>query len=110
METGKLYHDQVYTVDEVAAIFRIPADTVRRLIRRGSLPAIRLGRHYRVPKSVVDDYFDLPIATLCPEELGLGMWKDDPTVEDGPTYVNHLRDADTRTLREIVEDLRTWCE
>jgi excisionase family DNA binding protein len=100
----------VYTVDEVAAIFRVPSGTVRRLIRKGNLPAIRLGRIYRVPKSVIDDYFDLPPASLSPEELGLGMWKDDDTVGDGVEYVNRLRDADTRTLDEIVADLNSWQE
>ncbi len=110
METRELYRDRVYTVDEVAAIFRVPSDTVRRLIRRGDLSAIRFGRVYRVPRSVIDDYFDLPPVSFSPEELGLGMWKDDPNVGDGVEYVNRLRDADTRTLREIVEDLHSWQE
>jgi excisionase family DNA binding protein len=35
--------EEVYTVEEVAAIFRVPADTIRRLIQRGQLPALRLG-------------------------------------------------------------------
>jgi excisionase family DNA binding protein len=105
METRELYHDKVYTVDEVAAIFRIPSNTVRRLIRRGDLSAIRFGRIYRVPRSVIDDYFDLPQVSFSTEEAGLGMWKDAPDVGDGVEYVNRIRDADTRTLREIVEDL-----
>lgn len=110
METRELYRDKVYTVDEVAAIFRVPPDTVRRLIRRGDLPAIRLGRVLRVPKSVIDDYFDLPPVAMSPEELGLGMWKDDLAIGDSVEYVNRLRDTDTRTLREIVEDLHSWQE
>ena len=103
-----MYQDKVYTVDEVAAIFRVPSDTVRRLIRRGDLPAIRLGRVYRVPKSVIDAYFDLPSATVPIEKLGFGMWKEDAIGNDAVEYVNRLRDADVRTLREVVEDLNSW--
>jgi len=110
METRELYRDKVYTVDEVAAIFRVPSDTVRRLIRRGDLPAIRLGRVFRIPKSVIDDYFDLSPISFSPEELGLGMWQDDPAIGDSVEYVNRLRDADTRTLRGVVEDLHAWQE
>jgi excisionase family DNA binding protein len=35
--------EEVYTVGEVATIFRVPVDTIRRLIARGELPALRLG-------------------------------------------------------------------
>jgi len=104
MDSRQLYPDTVYTVDEVAIIFRVPSDTVRRLIRRGDLPAIRLGRRYRVPKSVIDDYFNLPPATLSPEEMGLGLWKDDPTIDDSIEYVNRLRAADNRSLEEVAAD------
>jgi excisionase family DNA binding protein len=108
MESTEMYSDKVYTVAEVAAIFRIPTDTVRRLIHRGDLPAIRLGRVYRVPKSVIDGYFDLPSATIPLEQLGFGMWRGDTVSADAVEYVNHLREADARTLREVVEDLAAW--
>ena len=107
-----MFQDRVYTVAEVAAIFRVPSDTVRRLIHRGELPAIRLGRVYRMPKSVIDDHFVLPPAVPI-EKLGFGMWGEeaagsDAVASDAVEYVNRLRDADTRTLREIVEDLSVW--
>jgi excisionase family DNA binding protein len=108
VERTEMYADRVYTVDEAAAIFRVPSDTVRRLIRSGDLPAIRLGRVHRVPKSVIDGYFDLPHATAPFEKLGFGLWQGDPIGGDAVEYVNHLREADTRTLREVVEDLNSW--
>ena len=108
VERTEMYSDKVYTVAEVAAIFRIPTDTVRRLIHSGDLPAIRLGRVYRVPKSVIDDYFDLPPATVPLEKLGFGMWKEDTIGGDAVEYVNRLRDADVRTLREAVQDQNSW--
>jgi hypothetical protein len=36
------------------------------------------------------------------------MWGEEAAGSDAVEYVNHLRDADTRTLREIVEDLSAW--
>ena len=109
MEARELYEEIVYTVDEAAAIFRVPPETVRRLIRRGDLPAIRLGRIYRIPKSVIDRYFDLPaISHLSPEDLGFGIWADDETIGDGVDYVNQIRAAESQTLREAVEELDSW--
>ncbi len=40
-------------------------------------------------------------------QLSFGMWKEDTIGSDGVEYVNHLRDADVRTLREVVEDLNS---
>mgnify|MGYP001262311710 CR=1 FL=1 len=37
-----------FTPDEVAALLRVSPDAIRRLLRRGALPAIRVGRAWRV--------------------------------------------------------------
>jgi excisionase family DNA binding protein len=39
------------TPDEVAAMLRVSRDTVRRLLRRGELPAVRVGRSWRVEEA-----------------------------------------------------------
>lgn len=44
------------TVSEVAALLRVSRMTVYRLIKQGDLPAIRVGRGYRVRESDIDDY------------------------------------------------------
>ena len=44
------------TVAEVAAMMRVSKMTVYRLVHSGELPAIRVGRSFRVPASAVDDY------------------------------------------------------
>ena len=100
--------EEVYTVEEVAAIFRVPADTIRRLIQRGQLPALRLGRVYRVPKRVVAQLLEQPAASYAPEELGFGIWKTDVQASDSVEYVNRLRDAAPRSLSEYVAGL--WSE
>ncbi len=44
------------TVAEVAALMRVSKMTVYRLIHSGELPAVRVGRSFRVPESAVHDY------------------------------------------------------
>lgn len=44
------------TVAEVAAIMRVSKMTVYRLVHAGELPAVRVGRSFRVPESAVHDY------------------------------------------------------
>ena len=44
------------TVAEVAAIMRVSKMTVYRLVHSGELPAVRVGRSFRVPEQAVNDY------------------------------------------------------
>ncbi|GAB3644396.1 helix-turn-helix domain-containing protein [Streptomyces sparsus] len=44
------------TVAEVAAVMRVSKMTVYRLVHSGHLPAIRVGRSFRVPENAVHEY------------------------------------------------------
>ncbi len=44
------------TVAEVAAVMRVSKMTVYRLVHSGELGAVRVGRSFRVPEQVVNDY------------------------------------------------------
>lgn len=44
------------TVAEVAAAMRVSKMTVYRLVHSGELPAVRVGRSFRVQRSAVDEY------------------------------------------------------
>ena len=44
------------TVQEVADIMRVSTMTVYRIIKSGELPAVRVGRSFRVPEQAVHDY------------------------------------------------------
>jgi excisionase family DNA binding protein len=44
------------TVAEVAAIMRVSKMTVYRLVHGGDLPAVRVGRSFRVPEQAVHEY------------------------------------------------------
>lgn len=44
------------TVAEVAELMRVSRMTVYRLVNRGELPAVRVGRSFRVPQDALDAY------------------------------------------------------
>ena len=46
------------TVAEVATVMRVSKMTVYRLVHAGTLPAVRVGRSFRVPEKAVHDYLD----------------------------------------------------
>jgi excisionase family DNA binding protein len=44
------------TVAEVATLMRVSKMTVYRLVHGGTLPAVRVGRSFRVPEQAVNEY------------------------------------------------------
>ncbi|WCZ37912.1 helix-turn-helix domain-containing protein [Corynebacterium jeddahense] len=46
------------TVAEVAEIMRVSKMTVYRLVHSGELPAVRVGRSFRVNESAVNEYLE----------------------------------------------------
>jgi excisionase family DNA binding protein len=44
------------TIAEVAEIMRVSRMTVYRLVHAAALPAVRIGRSFRVPEQAVHDY------------------------------------------------------
>ena len=56
MGTGSLSEVRFLTVAEVAAVMRVSKMTVYRLVHSGELPAVRVGRSFRVPEQAVHDY------------------------------------------------------
>jgi excisionase family DNA binding protein len=54
--TGNFTDVRFLTVAEVATLMRVSRMTVYRLVHSGEMPAVRVGRSFRVPESVVHDY------------------------------------------------------
>ena len=52
----QLARGRFLTVAEVAAIMRVSKMTVYRLVHAGDLPAVRVGRSFRVPEDEVHKY------------------------------------------------------
>jgi excisionase family DNA binding protein len=53
---GPLAELRFLTVAEVASLMRVSKMTVYRLVHGGTLPAVRVGRSFRVPEQAVNDY------------------------------------------------------
>ena len=65
--------DHLLTAAEVAEQLRVSTMTVYRLIRRGELPAVRVGRNYRVRARDLAAFLDGQVvdpATMDPSDLG----------------------------------------
>ena len=48
------------TIAEVAEIMRVSKMTVYRLVHAGEMPAVRVGRSFRVHESAVNEYLEAP--------------------------------------------------
>lgn len=48
--------NKLLTVNEVASILRVSNMTVYRLVKSGQIPAIRVGKNYRIKESDVNEY------------------------------------------------------
>ncbi len=53
---GEFKDVRFLTVAEVATIMRVSKMTVYRLVHGGELPAVRVGRSFRVPEQAVHEY------------------------------------------------------
>ena len=53
---GRQAGDRLLTVAEVAATMRVSNMTVYRLIKNGDMPALRVGKNYRIRETDVDAY------------------------------------------------------
>jgi len=53
--------DRLYTVAEVAGHMRVSNMTVYRLIKAGDLPAVRVGKNYRIRARDLEAYLDASV-------------------------------------------------
>ncbi|MGZ4429503.1 MAG: helix-turn-helix domain-containing protein [Nocardioidaceae bacterium] len=54
--SGDMAEVKFLTVAEVATVMRVSKMTVYRLVHSGELPAVRVGRSFRVPEDAVNEY------------------------------------------------------
>ena len=47
---------QFLTTDDVLSCLRVNAKTIYRLIKAGELPAVRIGRQWRIRRADLDDW------------------------------------------------------
>ena len=58
MSNDRLGEVRFLTVAEVASILRVSKMTVYRMVHNGDLPAVRVGRSFRVPEDAVNTYLE----------------------------------------------------
>lgn len=52
------------TIDEVLGYLKVTARTIYRLIRAGDLPAVRIGRQWRIRRTDLDEWLDRQRTTI----------------------------------------------
>jgi excisionase family DNA binding protein len=57
-QDGPLGEMRFLTVAEVAEAMRVSKMTVYRLVHAGTLPAVQVGRSFRIPERAVSDYLE----------------------------------------------------
>jgi excisionase family DNA binding protein len=62
--------ERLLTAAEVADDLRVSTMTVSRLIRRGDLPAVRVGRNYRVRVADLESYLAEQVVDPASVDLG----------------------------------------
>ena len=67
------------TVPEVAAIFQVTAQTIRNWIDHGTLPAVRVGRAFRVRREDVDALLERASADSSSLATRRSLWEPSTT-------------------------------
>lgn len=57
-DSGGVSDVKFLTIAEVAAVMRVSKMTVYRLVHGGELPAVRVGRSFRVSEKDVNEYIE----------------------------------------------------
>lgn len=52
---------QTYTVDEATAILGLSRNSLYAAIRRGELPALRIGKRIVIPRAALERLLDVPV-------------------------------------------------
>jgi excisionase family DNA binding protein len=63
-DSGPLGGDRLLTVAEVADHMRVSNMTVYRLIKGGTLPALRVGKNYRIRSADLSAYLDASVTQV----------------------------------------------
>jgi excisionase family DNA binding protein len=56
---------EMYEAEAVAEALHVGRATVYRLIQRGDLRAVKIGRQYRIPQAALDEYLGAGLASAA---------------------------------------------
>lgn len=74
---------KVYTVAELAQAFALSPRRVRDLICKGDIPALRIGRSYRIPRQAAAEY----LARALPSTVRTGNRPKTAVLDDQTGYL-----------------------
>ena len=103
MQSNTSNFPQFFTVEEVAEIFRFTTVAIRRLIHRQEIPAIKIGKEYRISKQAIDT-LTRTLTEKTAKAAAFGMWNK-KTNPSGEQWVWKHRKSDVRSLAELLKDL-----
>jgi excisionase family DNA binding protein len=69
------------TVEQVAKELQLPETTIRKMFRKGTLPAVKLGKHWRMSEETLDKILRGEIAISADDDDGADA--DDTDDEKG---------------------------
>ncbi len=74
--------ERLYNCDEVAERYKVKKNTVWDWIRKGILPAIRIGKMYRITQKDLDE-FDKSTVSIFKEKHGAVVSTNSAPIERG---------------------------
>jgi excisionase family DNA binding protein len=64
--------DEVLTIEELADYLKVPKSTLYKLVREGSVPCQKVGKHWRFHKEAIDDWLQQRVKKEGTRETGSG--------------------------------------
>lgn len=103
MDAALLKYPSLLTVDEFAQIFKLTQAAIRRMIRDKEIPAIKIGKEYRISEQVVHNLLN-PLSENNLEHAGFGLWKNKNNPK-GETWVSEHRKKNPKDLDSLLKEL-----
>ena len=77
--------NEVMTIAEAASFLRVSKNTVYEYVRRGIIPARKIGRVWRLRRAVLEDWLSEGEAETVTPELAAFIAESEREAADGPT-------------------------
>src|SRR5688572_1679299 len=90
------------TVEELAKYLKIKPDTIYKKVRKGELPAIKLGKLVRFPKELIDQWI-IDQATKTMKDVKAAREAVEAKVEEAVFEVRKTAKAATKVINEVPE-------
>lgn len=90
------------TVEELAKYLKIKPDTIYKKVRKGELPAIKLGKLVRFPKELIDQWI-IEQATKTMKEVKAARQAVETKMEEAVSEVKKTAKAASKAMGEVPE-------